>query len=196
MVPSSSITPSFLGMSSHFCRQLDGKYRWVAHYAPRTPATLPTARRYALIEQPRAARSEATKSQGKSLRHLPAGNPIGPSGSATPGSGDLVHVIRAPGIQRGQRDIQGLTERSQRVLDLGRHLVVDLPVHDPPALQLPGLAMQAAGFVNLIQAAEDQGVSADLLRPVRRLLDDAVAAGDQDLAALVPRLTADVTRVG
>jgi hypothetical protein len=56
--------------------------------------------------------------------------------------------------------------------------------------------MQAAGFVNLIQAAEDQGVSADLLRPVRRLLDDAVAAGDQDLAALVPRLTADVTRVG
>ena len=70
-------------------------------------------------------------------------------------------------------------------------MAADLEYGAEPGAAGSNLAMQAAGFVNLIQAAEDQGVSADLLLPVQRLLEDAVAAGagDQDLASLVPRLT-------
>ncbi|MEU0089456.1 hypothetical protein [Kribbella sp. NPDC006257] len=70
-------------------------------------------------------------------------------------------------------------------------MAADVEYGAEPGAAGSNLAMQAAGFVNLIQAAEDQGVSADLLVPVQRLLEDAVAAGagDQDLAALVPRLT-------
>src|SRR5215204_2733105 len=75
MVPSSSMTPSFLGMSSHFCRrQLNG---WYCRPAPLTECHPPDDAQNALIEQPRAARAEATMGQGKSVRHLPAGNPIG-----------------------------------------------------------------------------------------------------------------------
>jgi 3-hydroxyisobutyrate dehydrogenase-like beta-hydroxyacid dehydrogenase len=70
-------------------------------------------------------------------------------------------------------------------------MAADLEYGAEPGAAGSNLAMQAAGFVNLLQAAEDQGVSAELLRPVQRLLEDAVAAGagDQDLAALVPRLS-------
>ncbi|TWD79483.1 3-hydroxyisobutyrate dehydrogenase-like beta-hydroxyacid dehydrogenase [Kribbella amoyensis] len=52
------------------------------------------------------------------------------------------------------------------------------------------LAMQAAGFGNLIDASTDQGVDPALLLPVRALLDRAVAEGhgDRDIAAAIPLL--------
>jgi 3-hydroxyisobutyrate dehydrogenase-like beta-hydroxyacid dehydrogenase len=55
------------------------------------------------------------------------------------------------------------------------------------------LAMQAAGFVNLLDASRDQGVRTDLMDPMRALLDRAVAAGDGagDISSLVALLRTD-----
>jgi 3-hydroxyisobutyrate dehydrogenase-like beta-hydroxyacid dehydrogenase len=49
------------------------------------------------------------------------------------------------------------------------------------------LAMQAIGAAGLIEASRAQGITPDLLLPVKRLMDEAVAAGhgDSDIAALV-----------
>ncbi|MDT0309847.1 NAD(P)-binding domain-containing protein [Streptomyces sp. DSM 44917] len=60
----------------------------------------------------------------------------------------------------------------------------------PPAES--NLAMQAAGYVNLIRASQAQGVRTDLIAPMGELLREAVARGrgDGDLAALHDLLTA------
>jgi 3-hydroxyisobutyrate dehydrogenase-like beta-hydroxyacid dehydrogenase len=52
------------------------------------------------------------------------------------------------------------------------------------------LAMQAAAYPNLIRAAEEQGVSAELLVPLQRLLDRRVADGHghENLAGVVELL--------
>jgi 3-hydroxyisobutyrate dehydrogenase-like beta-hydroxyacid dehydrogenase len=49
------------------------------------------------------------------------------------------------------------------------------------------LGMQAVGAASLIEASRAQGITPDLLLPVKRLMDEAVAAGhgDSDIAALV-----------
>jgi 3-hydroxyisobutyrate dehydrogenase-like beta-hydroxyacid dehydrogenase len=49
------------------------------------------------------------------------------------------------------------------------------------------LAMQATGVASLIEASRAQGITPDLILPVKRLMDEAVAAGhgDSDVAALV-----------
>ncbi|WP_028924418.1 NAD(P)-dependent oxidoreductase [Pseudonocardia acaciae] len=49
------------------------------------------------------------------------------------------------------------------------------------------LAMQAAAFENFIETSRDQGVKPDLLVPLRRFMDAAVAAGhgEHDIASLV-----------
>jgi hypothetical protein len=49
------------------------------------------------------------------------------------------------------------------------------------------LAMQAAAFVNFVDASQAQGVDPMVLLPIRTLLDRAVAEGhgDEDLAVLV-----------
>ncbi len=48
------------------------------------------------------------------------------------------------------------------------------------------LAMQAQALANIVDASRAQGVRADLLDPMRRLVGDAVAAGhgDEDLSSL------------
>jgi 3-hydroxyisobutyrate dehydrogenase-like beta-hydroxyacid dehydrogenase len=63
----------------------------------------------------------------------------------------------------------------------------DLEYGAAPGAAGSNLAMQAAGFVNLIDASEEQGVDPRLLTPMRDLLDRAVAEGhgDEDLSALV-----------
>ncbi|QNE19010.1 NAD(P)-dependent oxidoreductase [Kribbella qitaiheensis] len=67
----------------------------------------------------------------------------------------------------------------------------DLEYGAQPGAAGSNLAMQATGFANLIQAAEDQAVSPEILLPIQELLKRAVAAGagDEDLAALLPHLT-------
>ncbi|MFC4063093.1 NAD(P)-dependent oxidoreductase [Planomonospora corallina] len=52
------------------------------------------------------------------------------------------------------------------------------------------LRMQAAAYVNLLDAAREQGVGTELMEPMRALLDRAVAAGhgDGDLSSLVDLL--------
>jgi len=69
-------------------------------------------------------------------------------------------------------------------------IAADLEYGVAPGAAGSNLAMQAAGFVNLVHAAEDQRVNAALLQPVKDLMDKAIAggAGDQGLAALVPYL--------
>jgi 3-hydroxyisobutyrate dehydrogenase-like beta-hydroxyacid dehydrogenase len=42
------------------------------------------------------------------------------------------------------------------------------------------IGMQAAGYVNLIETAHDQGVSAELLAPLRKMMDERVADGHGD----------------
>ncbi|TDO49306.1 3-hydroxyisobutyrate dehydrogenase-like beta-hydroxyacid dehydrogenase [Kribbella sp. VKM Ac-2527] len=63
----------------------------------------------------------------------------------------------------------------------------DLEYGAAPGAAGSNLAMQAAGFVNLIDASEEHGVDPLLLTPIRDLLDRAVAAGhgDEDLGAMV-----------
>lgn len=63
----------------------------------------------------------------------------------------------------------------------------DLEYGAAPGAAGSNLAMQAVGFVNLIDASEEQGVDPLLLTPVRELLDRAVAEGhgDEDLGAMV-----------
>jgi 3-hydroxyisobutyrate dehydrogenase-like beta-hydroxyacid dehydrogenase len=52
------------------------------------------------------------------------------------------------------------------------------------------LRMQAAGFVKLLEASREQGVSTELLEPMKTLLDRAVAAGfgDRDIQSLIDLL--------
>ncbi|GAA3142215.1 NAD(P)-dependent oxidoreductase [Planomonospora alba] len=52
------------------------------------------------------------------------------------------------------------------------------------------LRMQATAYVNLLEAARDQGVGTELMEPMRALLDRAVAAGhgDDGLSSLVDLL--------
>jgi len=49
------------------------------------------------------------------------------------------------------------------------------------------LGMQATGVASLIEASRAQGITPDLILPMKRLMDEAVAAGhgDSDIAALV-----------
>jgi 3-hydroxyisobutyrate dehydrogenase-like beta-hydroxyacid dehydrogenase len=63
--------------------------------------------------------------------------------------------------------------------------------HGNPEPAASPLAMQAAGFVNLRDAARDVGLDDRLLAPMGRLLDEAVAAGhgDRDVDALAELLT-------
>lgn len=70
-------------------------------------------------------------------------------------------------------------------------IAADLQYGAQPGPAGSNLAMQAAGFANLIEAASDQGVDASLLKPMQALLTRAVEAGhgDEDLAAVVPLLT-------
>jgi 3-hydroxyisobutyrate dehydrogenase-like beta-hydroxyacid dehydrogenase len=69
----------------------------------------------------------------------------------------------------------------------------DLEYGAQPGAAGSNLAMQAAGFVNLIDASQAQGVDPGLLVPMRELLDRAVAEGhgDEDLAATVRLLATD-----
>ncbi len=55
------------------------------------------------------------------------------------------------------------------------------------------LAMQAAGYVTLMQTSREQGLGTELIAPMQRLLDRAVARdrGGDDLASLVGLLAAD-----
>ncbi|WP_338932182.1 NAD(P)-binding domain-containing protein [Streptomyces netropsis] len=52
------------------------------------------------------------------------------------------------------------------------------------------VGMQAAAYVNLIRAAEDQGISPELIAPLKPLMDRRVAAGHahEDLSGLVELL--------
>ncbi|SHE96216.1 3-hydroxyisobutyrate dehydrogenase [Streptoalloteichus hindustanus] len=52
------------------------------------------------------------------------------------------------------------------------------------------LAMQAAAFPNIVQASLDQGIRPDLMAPIQRLMDQAVAAGHgaEDVAVVVDLL--------
>lgn len=54
------------------------------------------------------------------------------------------------------------------------------------------LRMQATGFVNLLDASRDQGVSTELVEPMRALLDRGVATGrgGGDLSSLIELLRA------
>jgi 3-hydroxyisobutyrate dehydrogenase-like beta-hydroxyacid dehydrogenase len=69
----------------------------------------------------------------------------------------------------------------------------DLEYGAEPGAAGSNLAMQAAGFVNLIDASHAQGVDPRMLVPMRELLDRAVAEGhgDEDLAATVRLLAKD-----
>jgi 3-hydroxyisobutyrate dehydrogenase-like beta-hydroxyacid dehydrogenase len=70
-------------------------------------------------------------------------------------------------------------------------IAADLQYGPQPGPAGSNLAMQAAGFGNLVEAALDQRVDASLLKPMQALLTRAVEAGhgDKDLAAVVPLLT-------
>ncbi|MGC5334166.1 hypothetical protein [Micromonospora sp. DT62] len=70
---------------------------------------------------------------------------------------------------------------------------VDSGEHDADG---SSLRMQAAGFGNLLAACRDVGVDAALMRPVRDLLDEAVARGhgEEGLSALVGLLHDDAGR--
>jgi 3-hydroxyisobutyrate dehydrogenase-like beta-hydroxyacid dehydrogenase len=69
----------------------------------------------------------------------------------------------------------------------------DLEYGAEPGAAGSNLAMQAAGFGNLIDASHAQGVDPRLLVPMRELLDRAVAEGhgDEDLAVTVRLLAKD-----
>jgi 3-hydroxyisobutyrate dehydrogenase-like beta-hydroxyacid dehydrogenase len=66
-------------------------------------------------------------------------------------------------------------------------LANDLEYGPAPGAAGSNLAMQAAAFVNFVDASEAQGVDPMVLLPIRALLDRAVAEGhgDKDLAVLV-----------
>ncbi|WP_410657496.1 NAD(P)-dependent oxidoreductase [Amycolatopsis sp. lyj-112] len=84
-------------------------------------------------------------------------------------------------LLRGWMDaMSGFTERAAEQLDDGDY-VTDV---------VSNLAMQAAAFPNLAKAAEEQGVSAELLTPLQPLMDRRVAAGhgDEDLIGVIELL--------
>ncbi|KAI8363422.1 hypothetical protein B0O80DRAFT_433660 [Mortierella sp. GBAus27b] len=61
------------------------------------------------------------------------------------------------------------------------------------ATQGSSIAMQIPAIQNIVQVSKDRGVSSELIHPIQRLLDLAVASGrgNDDLSALV-ELTADI----
>jgi 3-hydroxyisobutyrate dehydrogenase-like beta-hydroxyacid dehydrogenase len=73
----------------------------------------------------------------------------------------------APMLQRWLAGMDGLVEREARRIDTG----------DYATGVVSNLAMQAAGYANLVTAAEEQGVSPELITPLRSLFDRRVAAG-------------------
>src|SRR3954452_25361233 len=129
MAPSSSMTPSFFGMSSHFCRRRT--VSWTCLQRPPDEASGSRGHN----------ETEATKSQGMSVRHYPPETQSRLLGRSPAGL-QLAQVLGAPGVERDQRLVERLPERRERVLDLGWHLVEHLAVHDVARLELPHLLDQ------------------------------------------------------
>jgi 3-hydroxyisobutyrate dehydrogenase-like beta-hydroxyacid dehydrogenase len=73
----------------------------------------------------------------------------------------------APMLQRWLASMGGLVEQTARQVDSGDHVTG----------VVSNLAMQAAGFANIVAAAEDQGISPELLTPLRSLFDRRLAQG-------------------
>ncbi|MEV6908184.1 NAD(P)-binding domain-containing protein [Amycolatopsis sp. NPDC051071] len=84
-------------------------------------------------------------------------------------------------LLRGWMDaMSGFTERAAEQIDSGDY-VTDV---------VSNLAMQAGAYPNLAKAAEEQGVSAELLTPLQSLMDKRVAAGHgaEDLIGVIELL--------
>lgn len=86
----------------------------------------------------------------------------------------------APMLGRWLTAMSGFTERSAEQVDKGDYTIG----------VVSNLAMQAAGFGNLLAAAADRGVSAELMAPLQALMDRRVAGGhgDEDITGVIELL--------
>jgi 3-hydroxyisobutyrate dehydrogenase-like beta-hydroxyacid dehydrogenase len=87
----------------------------------------------------------------------------------------------APTLRRWLASMDSTIETTAQQLDSGDYVTG----------VVSNLGMQAAAFANLVAAAEDQGVSPELITPMQSLLQRRVAQGhgDEDVVGVIELLT-------